>query len=116
MKYACRTSTLGAEHKLTCSASLRRSAPTDLCVQSETRHRHNSTQTSSHLPLTGLPEIYRVEAAHREGNAWIVADDVRVKAVRAEIAITTARAVPRGAAQVKWERWIKGVDYAVQPP
>ena len=33
-------------------------------------------------------------------------DDVRVKAVRAEIAITTARAVPRGAAYVMWERWI----------
>ncbi len=33
-----------------------------------------------------------------------------MKAVRAEIAITTARAVPRGAAQVMWERWIKGVD------
>ena len=29
-----------------------------------------------------------------------------MKAVRAEIAITTARAVPRGAAYVMWERWI----------
>ncbi len=83
--------------------------------EDETRHRHNYTQTSSHLPLAHLRDIFQVEAAHRVGNAWTVASDGRAKAVLAEIAITTARAVPRGAAQVNWERWIIGFDYAVQP-
>ena len=56
--------------------------------------------------MRDVSEENLVAAGHREGNAWIVADDVRVKGVPAEIAVTTARAVPHASAQVLWERWI----------
>ncbi len=51
---------------------------------------------------------------HRAGNACIFLAHARVKGVRAQFAITTARAAPRFAACVKWEQWFN-VDSSPQP-